>query len=141
MPNQCGPADMEPSAQKFRTMACNANWTDASGSCDGLDVKFTFSSKFMDDLKTMDVPVGLTIIKYLFFTLLGLGVVGTIIELTHIGDIPDLDYKRLEPAARFKTIKQYEPLLIQRKRPWAQIALCFSALRNFMHLSYQSRGY
>jgi hypothetical protein len=112
MPQQCGPADMEPSAAKFRTMACNANWTDASGSCDGLNVTFTYSSKFVDDLKTMDVPVGLTIIKYLFFTLLGLGVLGTIIELTHIGDIPDLDYKRLNPAARFKTIKQYEPLLL-----------------------------
>jgi hypothetical protein len=84
----------------------------------------------------MEVPLGLTIIKYLFYVLLILGITGTVIELSHIGDIPDLDYARLNPAARFKTIKQYEPLLLQRKKPWAQVALMFSALRNFMHLSF-----
>jgi hypothetical protein len=33
-----------------------------------------------------------------------LGIAGTCIELYKIGDIPDLDYARLNPAAKFVSI-------------------------------------
>lgn len=39
-----------------------------------------------------------------------LGCAGCVIELTHIGDIPELDYKRLDPVSKFVSIKQYEPI-------------------------------
>jgi len=43
---------------------------------------------------------------------MALGVAGTILELTKIGDIPDLDYERLEPVAKFVNIRQYEQVLL-----------------------------
>lgn len=89
----------------------------------------------------LPTPIGVSIISVCVLTLIALGIVGTVIELTHLGDIPNLDYKRLAPVAKFVSIKQYEPILIQRKKPWAQFALVFSALRNFMHLSRQPRAY
>lgn len=103
---------MEPMKARFVAMAQNANWTDVS-------VSYRFSSLDDAEIKDEAIPFGLTIIKYLFFLLIFLGIAGTVIELSHLGDIPDLDYKRLGPVQRFKTIRQYEPILIQRKKPWA----------------------
>ncbi len=90
---------------------------------------------------SQDPPVAMKIIRIFILALFLLGIVGTIIELTKWGDISNIDYKRFTPVQGFKSIKQYEPILLQRKKPWAQFALVFSALRNFMHLSYQPRAY
>ena len=55
----------------------------------------------------------------LIVILMGLGIAGTVIEMSKIGDIHNLDYERLKPVAKFYSIKQYEPVVIQRKKPWA----------------------
>ena len=115
-------------------MAENANWTN-------VQVSYRFSSRDDKAIKAESTPIGVSIISVVVLALMALGIAGTVIELTHIGDVPNLDYKRLEPVAKFVSIKQYEPILVQRKRPWAQFALVFSALRNFMHLSRQPRAY
>jgi hypothetical protein len=134
MPYQCQELDMAEMSPKFVSMAENANWTDVT-------VSYRFSSR--DDVKihASGTGLGIQIITIFVLTLMGLGVAGTIVELTHIGDQPNLDYSRLAPASKFVSIKQYEPILIQRKKAWAQFALVFSALRNFMHLSKQPRAY
>jgi hypothetical protein len=63
--------------------------------------------------------VGLVLVLILIIAMMVIGCTGTLIELTHIGDIPDLDYKRLVPASKFVSIKQYEPIALSRKKSWA----------------------
>lgn len=70
-----------------------------------------------------------------------LGIAGTCIELYKVGDVPNIDYERLKATSKFVSIAQYEPVLMQRKKPWAQYALIFSCLRNCMHLSKKPRAY
>ena len=48
--------------------------------------------------------------------MLFLGIFGAVVEVTKIGDIPNLDYRRI---SRLKAKDVYEPLTMQRKKPWA----------------------
>lgn len=41
----------------------------------------------------------INILMLFFFVFVGLGIAGTVIELTKIGDIPNLNYKILDPQA------------------------------------------
>lgn len=41
----------------------------------------------------------------IFVLLIGAGIVGSIVELTKVGDIPDLNYEKLDNAAKFHTVK------------------------------------
>lgn len=41
----------------------------------------------------------------IFLLFVILGITGSVVELTKTGDIPDLDYKKLEVAAKFKTVE------------------------------------
>ena len=56
-----------------------------------------------------------------------LGIFGAVVELTKIGDIPNLDYRRVN---KLKAKDVYEPLTMQRKKPWAQLVLSLSVIRN-----------
>ena len=115
-------------------MAEAANWTETN-------VTYRFASR--DDAVLMSQPAstGLSILLVSIIILMVLGIAGTVIEVTRIGDIEDLDYKKLDPIAQFKSIKQYEQLAFQRKKKWAFSAIIFSALHNYMSLSKQPRAY
>jgi len=111
----------------FTSMAQNVNWTDVS-------VQYTFSSRD-NQAKASTLSTGALITLLVFGLMIFLGVVGTIIELSKAGDIPDLNYKKLEPEAKFRSVKDYEPILLQRKKSWARVMMCFSPIRNFMQMS------
>ena len=98
--------------QHFEDMAAGANWTDVK-------VSYRFSSR--DDTAVASQPFSGAVKFLLAFMLIMvlLSVTATIIELTRIGDLKGIDYKRLDPVAKFVNIKQYEPILMQRKKPWA----------------------
>lgn len=85
-------------------MAVNANWTDAK-------VQFSFSSRD-NQAKNASFSTGAILTLLVFGIMIILGVIGTIIEITKAGDIPDLNYEKLNTAAKFNTVQQYEPLLI-----------------------------
>ncbi len=59
---------------------------------------------------------GMSVVLVFIVIMMVLGIAGTCIELNKIGDVPDLDYKRLNPAAKFVSIAQYEPIVMQRKK-------------------------
>ena len=59
-----------------------------------------------------------------------LGIAGTILELTKIGDIPSLNYQTLDQAATFRSTSQYDAVLLQRKKPWALMTVAFSLLNS-----------
>ena len=134
MPKQCKEADLEAMNEKYINMSLAANWTNPR-------VTYRFSSR--DDAAMMAQPAsaGLSIVLAAIIILMVLGIAGTIVELTRIGDKPNLDYKRLDPVSKFVSIKQYEQVALKRKKPWAQSSLIFSALHNFMSLSKQPRAY
>jgi hypothetical protein len=134
MPYQCQEADIDTMTPGFTRMAENANWTDVT-------VSYRFSSRDDAAMQKQSAGVGTTIVTIAVLTMVGLGIAGTVVELTPLGDQGGLDYKRLNPMSKFVTIKQYEPILMQRKKAWAQCVLVFSALRNFMHISRQPRAY
>lgn len=98
MPVQCMEKDIAEMTPRFTVMAENANWTD-------VNVSYRFSSRDDVDIHNSGSGIGLKVIMIFVLTLMGLGVAGTIIELTHIGDVSNLDYKRLDPAAKFVSIK------------------------------------
>jgi len=93
-------------------MAGNASWTNVT-------VSYRFSSR--DDAVMMNKPMsgGLALVLGFLIIMMILGISGTIIELTKVGDVPELDYKRLSPTSKFVSIKQYEPIVLQRKKGWA----------------------
>jgi hypothetical protein len=62
---------------------------------------------------------GMSVVLAFIIIMMILGIAGTCIELNKFGDVPDLDYKRLNPAAKFVSIAQYEPIVLQRKKQWA----------------------
>jgi hypothetical protein len=134
MPSECTEKDMQSMTQQYIDMAGNASWTNVS-------VSYRFASR--DDANLMKQPMtgGLALVLAFIIIMMVLGISGTIIELTKVGDVPDLDYKRLSPASKFVSIKQYEPIVLQRKKGWAQFYLVFSALRNCMRLSKHARAY
>lgn len=59
---------------------------------------------------------------------------GTLVEMSSIGDNRDIvgmdDKKALHEASKFRRLSQYDSVLLQRKKPWAQKALAFSPIRN-----------
>jgi hypothetical protein len=80
----------------FLRMASNANWTDVK-------VSYKFSS--LDDSEIKTASIGTSLLTYFILVMMTLGVVGTILELTRLGDISNLDYKRLDKMSRFESIK------------------------------------
>ncbi len=122
-------------SDKYKNMAIAANWTG------DIQVSYRFASRDDTVMASQPASVGLVLLLVLIIVMMTLGCGSMVIELTHVGDLPNLDYKRLVPASKFVSIKQYEPIALSRKRTWAQFILMFSALRNFMGISKQPRGY
>ena len=85
MPKQCQEADLEAMSDKYINMSLAANWTNPT-------VTYRFASR--DDEKMMSQPAstGLILVLVAIIILMALGIAGTIIELTKIGDIEGLDY-------------------------------------------------
>lgn len=134
VPYQCSDVDMQSMNDHFMSMAQNANWTDVS-------VSYKFSSRDDTEFNSKPSSVGMIVVLMFVAVMILVSVAGTIVELTKIGDKKGLDYKRLNPVAKFQSIKQYEPIAFQRKTAWAQAFMVFSALRNFMQFSKQPRAY
>jgi hypothetical protein len=65
--------------------------------------------------------------------LLGIGC--AVVEMSRYGDIGGLDYNTFDKKAQFKQVGQYDSYLVQRKKPFAQIMLCFSPLRNLIKVA------
>jgi hypothetical protein len=66
---------------------------------------------------------------------------GTIVDLTSIGDDHDYEPALLEELSKFQSTKQYETVSMQKKRPWAHGFMAFSAVRNINKLNIQSYPY
>lgn len=96
-----------------------------------VDISYNMSSYYTSTVIPSQIPDNMTnlfMIILVAFVLLGLA--GTVIELTKIGDIPSLNYKALNEVATFRSTSQYEAVLLQRKKPWAQISVAFSLLQS-----------
>ena len=102
MPLQCNETDMRKMDDYYKWMAQNASWENVS-------VSYRFSSR---DDAAATAPGGFGAVIAFIAVMMVLGIAGTIIELNKIGDVPDLDYERLNSAAKFVSIAQYEPILI-----------------------------
>lgn len=98
MPKTCTEADLQAMSHKYTKMAEKANWTDTT-------VTYRFSSRDDEIMMSQPASAGLSIVLVAIIILMVLGIAGTCIELTKIGDIDDLNYKRLEPVAQFVSIK------------------------------------
>lgn len=84
IPRQCNENDVRGLDNHFTSMAAGANWTNVS-------VSYSFSSRD-NQAKASNFTVGPIITVVVFGMLICLGVAGSIIELTKVGDIPDLNY-------------------------------------------------
>ena len=68
-------------------------------------------------------------------------VIGSIIELSSIGDDPAYEKDVLDELSRFKSTAQYETVIMQRKLPWARWFIALSASRNLNKLNIQPFPY
>jgi len=91
MPVECNETDLAKLNPYYQSMAINAGWENDSL----LNVSYRFSSR--DDTVQASQPMsaGMTVVVASIIIMMVLGIAGTVIELNKIGDIPDLDYKRL----------------------------------------------
>ena len=114
MPIQCKEEDLKKLDDYYIDMAGNASWTKET-----VTVSYRFSSR--DDTTQASLPMsgGMSVVLAFIIIMMILGIAGTCIELNKFGDVPDLDYKKLNPAAKFVSIAQYEPIVLQRKKQWA----------------------
>ncbi|CDW87686.1 UNKNOWN [Stylonychia lemnae] len=133
IPKQCQEKDVVSMNPHFTSMAMNVNWTNVS-------VSYTFASRD-NSAKASSLTTGALITLLILAAMIVLGVVGSIVELSKAGDIADLNYEKLNAAAKFNTVKQYEPILLQRKKAWARGIMCFSPIRNFIKMSQMPPPY
>jgi|LauGreDrversion4_2_1035121.scaffolds.fasta_scaffold698801_2 hypothetical protein len=83
----------------FKGMAVGANWTVEK-------VTYRFGSRDDTELATNPAhPTLILLINIFLIVMILIGLAATIIEMTRIGDIPNLDYKRFDPVAKFVTIR------------------------------------
>ena len=68
-------------------------------------------------------------------------VVGSVVELSSIGDDPAYEKDVLDELSRFKSTAQYETVIMQRKLPWARWFIALSASRNINKLNIQPFPY
>jgi len=70
--------------------------------------------------------------------------IGTVVEMSTYGDKEDLNGKEnsqaLYEASKFRRLKQYEAVLLQRKTERAQNFLAFSIVRNGIQLGFFPRA-
>ena len=121
-------------SDKYINMSLAANWTNPT-------VTYRFASRDDNIMMSEPASAGLSLVLSAILIMMALGIAGCVIELTTIGDVHGLDYKRLNPVSKFVSIKQYDQIALKRKKSWATNFLVFSALHNFMSLSKQPRAY
>ena len=63
--------------------------------------------------------------------------IGSVVELSSIGDNPAYDKEVLDELSRFRSTAQYESVIMQRKLPWARWFIALSAARNINKLNIQ----
>ncbi len=96
MPRQCNKtSDVEYRTPDFIRMAENANWTDVT-------VDYFFSTVKNKEFSG-SYSGGLFATLLFFILMLGLGIFGTCVEITKLGDVQHLDYKRLDEISKKAT--------------------------------------
>ena len=75
----------------FTNMAVKANWTD-------VNVKYRFATRDDTQVQAQSATPAAKILFIFVVVMILLGVVGTVIELTKLGDVSNIDYKKLEPV-------------------------------------------
>ena len=98
VPYQCNETDMLSMNKHFEDMAAGANWTN-------VDVSYRFSSRDDTALSNQPSTGAVKFMLVFMIIMLLLSVTGTILELTRFGDIKGIDYKKLDPVAKFVSIK------------------------------------
>ena len=104
------------------------------------EVTYTKSSYYAADIgRSFNTPkyVALGVIGFLLL----IATIGTVIELTSIGNDPDFEPEILNAVSKFQTTKQYETVSLQKKKAWAHPFLAFSLIRNLNKLNIQSYPY
>lgn len=70
--------------------------------------------------------------------------IGTTVEMTRFGDLKSINSEEqaqaLYEAGKFRRLKQYDSILLQRKNDRAQISLAFSFVRNGIQLGFLPRA-
>jgi hypothetical protein len=86
---------------KYIIMSLAENWTNPT-------VTYRFASRDDENMMSQPASAGLSLVVGAIIIMMTLGVAGTVIELTRIGDVAGLDYKRLKQVSKFVSIKQYD---------------------------------
>lgn len=98
IPKQCNKEDLKKSWDShYINMAQAVNWTDVT-------VDYYLASDH-DSQQANQSSTGVIITLLLLGIVFLLSIVGTIFELTSLGDKKGLDYSRLNPIAKFYSVK------------------------------------
>jgi len=81
----------------FRGMAQGANWTDVT-------ITFNMATQ-LNNIAQSSLSTGAILTLVFLGIMVSLGIFGSVVELSKVGDVPNLDYPRLERAAKFETVK------------------------------------
>ena len=124
VPRGCTEEDMRSLDPKILLLTDRLGW-------ENVIINYTMASNYTSVVLPAMIPDNMSNVLMIILSLFVLlGLAGTIVELTKIGDIPSLNYDVLNPAASFKSTSQYEAVLLQRKKPWAQLSVAFSLLHS-----------
>ncbi len=77
--------------------AKGVNWTDVT-------VSFNMATKDNDESKSSLSTGGALTLAFLGI-MICTGIFGSVVELSKVGDIPDLNYPKLEKEAQFRTVE------------------------------------
>ena len=131
-PKQCKKAEIDTYTRDWiSNYATGAGFEDIS-------ISYTMSTEENEQI-LQDSMNGLYLVGGLLLVLLGFVGFSTAVELCGYGDKEK--YKEepmprmLNEAAKFRRVTQYDSVLLQRKEPWAQNAVCFSISRSMVGLN------
>ena len=124
VPQGCNHGDMDFLSPKILVQTDRLGWKNVS-------IEYFMASNFTSQVLPSQIPDNMmNLLIIILVAFVGLGIAGTVIELTKIGDIPSLNYETLNTVSTFKSSYSYDAVLLQRKKPWAVITLAFSLLYN-----------
>lgn len=76
-------------------------------------VEYVMQSEYTSTVLPASIPDNMTnLLMIILSVFVLLGLAGTVVELTRIGDIPCLNYETLDTVASFKSTSQYEAVLL-----------------------------
>ena len=130
VPEQCTEADIAktigPLIERYAT---NAHWENPK-------VTFYPSMNYVETESRAFSTGKIATLAVLGLLLLGV-VIGSVVELSTIGDNPAYEKEVLDELSRFRSTAQYESVIMQRKLPWARWFIALSAARNINKLNIQ----